>query len=169
VPKTWLWNDGVDLKKEDSPDAFKTVSNIPMPDGRTPEKKNEWCGRRLELGQKPQGKWRTGDLSIYEGWLTSSRNPRWNSWIPHTNDIDNVFTWIRNHDMDVPDDTQEHFKKLASVPMPDGRTPEHRAKDVEGILNWVRDRKDKEGTETDPSKKVAQLIPQKPGQSQGHL
>ena len=35
------------------------------------------------------------------------------------NDIDNVLTWIRNHDtMDVPDDTQEPFKKLASIPMP---------------------------------------------------
>jgi hypothetical protein len=36
--------------------------------------------------------------------------------------------------MDVPGDTQELFKKLASVPiMPDGRTPEHRKKDFEGI------------------------------------
>jgi hypothetical protein len=38
-------------------------------------------------------------------------------------------------------------------------------KDVEGILNWVRDRKDKQGPETAPSKKVDQLIPQKPGES----
>jgi hypothetical protein len=36
----------------------------------------------------------------------------------------------------------------------DGRTPEQKAKDVEGIGNWVRDPKDKAGPETAPFKKV---------------
>jgi hypothetical protein len=74
------------------------------------------------------------------------------------NGIGSVLTWIINHEMDVPDDTQEPFKKLASVPMPDGRTPEQRVKDVEGILIWVRYPKDKEGPETAPFKTIDQLI-----------
>jgi hypothetical protein len=34
---TWLRHDGVDLAKDDSPDAFKKIANVPMPDGRTPD------------------------------------------------------------------------------------------------------------------------------------
>jgi hypothetical protein len=47
----------------------------------------------------------------------------------------------------------------------DGRTPEQKVKDVEGIWNWVRDPKDKEGPETSPFKKFDEMIPQKPGQT----
>jgi hypothetical protein len=53
-------------------------------------------------------------------------------------DIEIAMTWCRNNNIGVDDEDHppENFKKLARIPMPDGRTPEQKTKDVEKISNW---------------------------------
>jgi hypothetical protein len=57
---------------------------------------------------------------------------------------------VPQHSIDLGgDDTPKAFKKIANIPMPDGRLPAKKAKDIDDVFNWIRSPKDnKEGPET---------------------
>jgi len=55
---------------------------------------------------------------------------------------------MRNHGVDESPEDSTPFEKLSSLPMPDARTPEQKAKDVDDVLNWMRNPKESNTPET---------------------
>jgi hypothetical protein len=49
--------------------------------------------------------------------------------------------------------------------MPDARTPKQKKKDVDAIMEWLREPKDSDRPDTSAFQKVDQLLPKKPGET----
>jgi hypothetical protein len=108
---TWLRSDGVDLTKDYSPEAFKKIANIRIPDGRTPDQKANDVEGILKWVRNPKNNERpeTAPFEKVDQLLPPTPG---RSLEDRAKDIDSVLTWLRNHGVNDSPEKSEPFKKV---------------------------------------------------------